>query len=155
MSSDNARGLELRPHTSDSGTQIYFRANIQPSLADSTAFDEGAYTHDPVAAAEEVIATLAVLDNLHPSVDAEAQPVRHALQSCWQRFCKLAHPQLQYRWKKQLTTYAVGVLQQVGVQARTAAAEKEGRVSKPLTIEEYMEYRAGCVGAYPCLGLME
>ena len=120
-----------------------------------TAFDEGVYTHDPVAAAEEVIATLAVLDDLHPPVDAEAQPVRHALQSCWQRFSKLASPQLQYRWKKQLTTYAVGVLQQVGVQARTAAAEKEGRVPKPPTIEEYMEYRAGCVGAYPCLGLME
>lgn len=111
------------------------------------AFDEGAYAHDPVKAAEEVIFTLAVLDDLHPPVSADEDPVRHALQSCWQRFSRLAPPQLRYRWKRQLTTYTVGVLQQVSVQGRAGG--------KPLTIEEYMEYRAGCVGAYPCLGLME
>ncbi|KAJ1333154.1 presilphiperfolanol synthase [Microdochium nivale] len=110
-------------------------------------FDEGAYAHDPVKAAEEVIFTLAVLDDLHPPVSADEDPVRHALQSCWQRFSRLAPPQLRYRWKRQLTTYTVGVLQQVSVQGRAGG--------KPLTIEEYMEYRAGCVGAYPCLGLME
>ncbi|KXJ88154.1 isoprenoid synthase domain-containing protein [Microdochium bolleyi] len=114
-------------------------------------FDEGAYTHDPIKAAEEVIHTLAVLDDLHPPVDADENPVRHALQSCWQRFSKLAPPQLRYRWKKQLTTYAIGVLQQVRVQGK--ADRRDG--SKPPTVEEYMDYRAGCVGAYPCLGLME
>ena len=41
--------------------------------------------------------------------------------------------------------YCVGVLQQVGVQ----------NLASRLSVEEYMDMRAGCVGAYPCIGLME
>ncbi|EWY82669.1 hypothetical protein FOYG_14764 [Fusarium oxysporum NRRL 32931] len=109
------------------------------------AFDEGTFANDPIKAAEEVIYTLATLDNIHPVVSPDENPLRHTLQSCWMRFRERSSPSLQYRWKKHLTMYCVGVLQQVGVQHRA---------TRP-TIEEYMDMRAGCVGAYPCIGLME
>lgn len=108
-------------------------------------FDEGGFANDPIKAAEEVIFTLSMLDDVHPVVSPEDNPLRHALQSCWMRFRQRSSPGLQYRWKRHLTLYCVGVLQQVGVQHRA---------SRP-TVEEYMDMRAGCVGAYPCIGLME
>ncbi|RBQ74927.1 hypothetical protein FVER53590_13850 [Fusarium verticillioides] len=108
-------------------------------------FDEGKFANDPIKAAEEVIYTLSTLDNIHPVVSPDENPLRHTLQSCWMRFRERSSPSLQYRWKKHLTMYCVGVLQQVGVQHRA---------TRP-TIEEYMDMRAGCVGAYPCIGLME
>lgn len=110
-----------------------------------TAFDEGNFANDPIKAAEEVIYTLSTLDDVHPIVSAEQHPLRFALQSCWARFRQRASPSLQYRWKRHLTLYCVGVLQQVGVQHKA---------SRP-TVAEYMDMRAGCVGAYPCIGLME
>ncbi|KAF5240881.1 hypothetical protein FOXYS1_15427 [Fusarium oxysporum] len=114
-------------------------------LKTTIAFDEGTFANDPIKAAEEVIYTLATLDNIHPVVSPDENPLRHTLQSCWMRFRERSSPSLQYRWKKHLTMYCVGVLQQVGVQHRA---------TRP-TIEEYMDMRAGCVGAYPCIGLME
>jgi hypothetical protein len=86
-----------------------------------------------------------VLDDVHPVVSAEENPLRHTLQSCWLRFKQRASPGLQYRWKQHLTLYCLGVLQQVGTQNRALRH----------TVESYMDMRAGCVGAYPCIGLME
>ncbi|KAI1746420.1 isoprenoid synthase domain-containing protein [Xylaria scruposa] len=108
-------------------------------------FDREQYTNDPFRATEEVVRTLMVLDDVHPVVTAEENPVRHILQSCWLRFKERASPSLQYRWKQQLVIYCLGVLRQVDFQ----------RTFYRPTIHEYMDYRAGCVGAYPCLGLME
>ncbi|CAF3541463.1 unnamed protein product [Fusarium graminearum] len=108
-------------------------------------FDEGSFANNPIKAAEEVIYTLATLDNIHPVVSPDQNPLRHTLQSCWNRFRQRASPALQYRWKKHLTMYCIGVLQQVGVQ----------NTASRLSVEEYMDMRAGCVGAYPCIGLME
>ncbi|KAF5022161.1 hypothetical protein F66182_5748 [Fusarium sp. NRRL 66182] len=109
------------------------------------AFDEGVFASDPIKAAEEVIYTLSTLDNVHPVVSPQDNSLRHTLQSCWMRFSQRASPGLQYRWKRQLTIYCIGVLQQVGVQHGASR----------LTVEQYMDMRAGCVGAYPCIGLME
>ncbi|KAF4468445.1 pentalenene synthase [Fusarium albosuccineum] len=103
-------------------------------------FDEGTFANDPIKAAEEVIYTLATLDNIHPRVSPEENPMRHTLQSCWNRFRKRASPGLQYRWKRHLTMYCVGVLQQVGVQHKA---------SRP-TVAEYMDMRAGAM-ITPCI----
>jgi hypothetical protein len=108
-------------------------------------FDEGSFANNPIKAAEEIIYTLAILDNIHPVISPDVNPLRHTLQSCWNRFRLRASPALQYRWKRHLTMYCVGVLRQVGVQ----------NTASRLSIEEYMDMRAGCVGAYPCIGLME
>lgn len=96
-------------------------------------------------ATEEVIYTLAILDNIHPEITNDESPLRHTLQSCWNRFRQRASPTLQYRWKKYLTTYCVGVLQQVSVYDNATR----------LSVKDYMDMRAGSVGAYPCIGLME
>ncbi|TPX17870.1 uncharacterized protein E0L32_002971 [Thyridium curvatum] len=108
-------------------------------------FDEGNFANNPIKAAEEVIHTLSMLDGVHPVVTPDENPLRHTLQSCWMRFRERAPPGLQYRWKRHLTLYCIGVLQQVAVQHRA---------SRP-TVEDYMDMRAGCVGAYPCIGLMQ
>lgn len=118
---------------------------MEESAKKRVAFDEGAFADDPVKAAEEVISTLATLDSIHPIVSSEDNPLRHTLQSCWIRFSQRSSSALQYRWKRHLTMYCIGVLQQVSVQQRA---------SRP-TVEEYMNIRAGCIGAYPCIGLME
>ncbi|OBS15789.1 hypothetical protein FPOA_12190 [Fusarium poae] len=108
-------------------------------------FDEGSFANNPIKAAEEIIYTLAILDNIHPVISPDVNPLRHTLQSCWNRFRLRASPALQYRWKRHLTMYCVGVLRQVGVQ----------NTASRLSIGEYMDMRAGGVGAYPCIGLME
>ncbi|KAI1070426.1 hypothetical protein LB507_011675, partial [Fusarium sp. FIESC RH6] len=108
-------------------------------------FDEGSFANNPIKAAEEIIYTLSILDNIHPVISSDSNPLRHALQSCWNRFRLRASPALQFRWKRHLTMYCVGVLQQVRVQ----------NTSLRPSVEEYMDMRAGSVGAYPCIGLME
>ncbi|KAJ3469712.1 hypothetical protein MRS44_003777 [Fusarium solani] len=106
-------------------------------------FDKGDFTN--IEATDEVIDTLNMLDSVHPPVSPEDNPPRHTLQSCWMRFSQRASPALQHRWKCQLTRYCKGVLKQVEIQPR----------SSRLTVKEYMDMRAGCVGVYPCIGLMD
>ncbi|KAK7702853.1 Terpene cyclase 4 [Diaporthe eres] len=108
-------------------------------------FDEGHLQHDPLQAAQEIIQTIAMLDDISPVVSADESLLRHTLQSCWLRFRKRASPGLQYRWKQHLTWYCLGVLRQVGMQT----------VAYHPTVEEYMNFRSGCIGVYPCIGLME
>ncbi|KAI1841069.1 hypothetical protein JX266_012727 [Neoarthrinium moseri] len=108
-------------------------------------FDEGDYTSNHMKATEEVLWSLSILDNVHPIISAEDHPIRHVLQSCWLRFQQRASPALQYRWKQYLTLYCLGVLEQVDFQQRA---------TRP-TVDEYMNLRARCVGALPCIGLME
>lgn len=110
-----------------------------------TEFDEGHLQHEPLQAAQEIIQTIAMLDDISPVVPADESMLRHTLQSCWLRFRKRASPGLQYRWKQHLTWYCLGVLRQVGMQT----------VAYHPTVEEYMDFRSGCIGVYPCIGLME
>ncbi|KAJ9138714.1 Terpene synthase metal binding domain protein [Pleurostoma richardsiae] len=49
-------------------------------------FDEGHLKEDPVKAAEEVSATLALMNDDHPIVTVEQNPLRHVFQSTWKRF---------------------------------------------------------------------
>lgn len=49
-------------------------------------FDEGHLKADTVQAAEEIINTLAILDDKHPPVSCEKHPILHMYQSVWQRF---------------------------------------------------------------------
>lgn len=111
----------------------------------STEFDEGHLQHDLLQAAQEIIQTIAMLDDISPVVSTDESLLRHTLQSCWLRFRKRASPELQYRWKQHLTWYCLGVLRQVGMQT----------VKYNPTVEEYMDFRSGCIGVYPCIGLME
>jgi hypothetical protein len=39
-----------------------------------------------IEAAEEMIATLAIMDDTHPPVDPEKHPLRYMFQTVWHRF---------------------------------------------------------------------
>jgi hypothetical protein len=51
----------------------------------STEFDEGWMKDKTIEAAEEIIATLAVMDDTHPLVDAKQHPLRYMFQTTWHR----------------------------------------------------------------------
>jgi hypothetical protein len=114
-------------------------------LTKGIGFDEGIFANDVAGATEEVIYTLSVLDDVHPIVSPDDNPLRHTLQSCWMRFKKRSSVTMQYRWKRYLTVYCIGVLRQIGFQHRASLPN----------IKQYMDIRAGSVGVYPCIGLME
>ncbi|KAH8743044.1 isoprenoid synthase domain-containing protein [Diaporthe sp. PMI_573] len=99
-------------------------------------FDEDHLQYEPVRATQEIIQSIAMLDDVSPVVPADESPLRHTLQSCWLRFWKRASPELQYRWKQHLTWYCLVVLRQVGMQT----------VIYHFTVEEFMDFRSGCVG---------
>lgn len=143
---DDRESTFSNPKT-NAGRALTWAAPLCMPLAASTnkcvAFDKGDFTN--IEATDEVIDTLNMLDSVHPPVSPEDNPPRHTLQSCWMRFSQRASPALQHRWKCQLTRYCKGVLKQVEIQPR----------SSRLTVKEYMDMRAGCVGVYPCIGLME
>jgi hypothetical protein len=66
---------------------LYDRVN--PQLLISTEFDEGWMKDKTIEAAEEIIATLAVMDDTHPLVDAKQHPLRYMFQTTWHRLQKV------------------------------------------------------------------
>jgi hypothetical protein len=53
-------------------------------------FDEGHLSNNPVEAAKEIIYTLAILDDTHPYISEEENPLRHVFQSTWYRIRKVS-----------------------------------------------------------------
>ncbi|KAI1080884.1 isoprenoid synthase domain-containing protein [Whalleya microplaca] len=105
-------------------------------------FDEGPLNSDPVKAAEEIIYTLALLDDVHPQVSPEENPLRHVFQSTWFRYREVT---LQARYRNRIRKYCLGVLRQVGVNYHSSA----------LSIEDYMNLRRHSIGTYPSFSLVE
>ncbi|KAH7317036.1 isoprenoid synthase domain-containing protein [Stachybotrys elegans] len=101
-------------------------------------FDEGHLRNDPVEAAKDIIYTLALLDDTHPYVSAEENPLRHVFQTTWYQIRKI-------RYKKRVRQYALAVLGQVGVK----------HDSRTIGVEEYMDLRRGSIGTYPSFSLVE
>jgi hypothetical protein len=62
-------------------------------------FDEGHLKEDPVKAAEEIIHTLALMDDNHPVVTAEENPIRHVFQTTWYRIKSVSGLVLEERTK--------------------------------------------------------
>lgn len=52
-------------------------------------FDEGALKDDPEKAAAECAATLATMDDGHPTISVEEDPLRHIFQYTWYCFQKV------------------------------------------------------------------
>ncbi|KAI0007135.1 isoprenoid synthase domain-containing protein [Xylariaceae sp. FL0662B] len=108
-------------------------------------FDEGHLNSDPVKAAEEIIYTLALLDDVHPIVTLEENPLRHVFQHTWFRYRERSSRPLQARYKSRVRQYCLGVLSQVGVKQNSSI----------LSVEEYMNFRRGSIGTYPSFSLIE
>ncbi|ORY57507.1 isoprenoid synthase domain-containing protein [Pseudomassariella vexata] len=109
-------------------------------------FDEGHLKENTVAAAEEIIHMISLLDDSHPAISPDEYPIRYAFQVNWYRFRERSSPELQHRYKKCLKHYMLGCLGQVG--ARDTEIAKLG-------VQGYLKFRRGTIGAYPCFCLVE
>jgi hypothetical protein len=58
---------------------------LQYKLTCFPEFDEGHLKFDSMAAADEVVNSLAILDETHPPIPVEENPYWHAYQSVWLR----------------------------------------------------------------------
>jgi hypothetical protein len=54
-------------------------------------FDEGDLKADSMKAAEEIIHTLAIMDDTHPPISIEENPIRHMFQTMWLSFKEVRH----------------------------------------------------------------
>ncbi|OJD36052.1 terpene synthase metal binding domain protein [Diplodia corticola] len=108
-------------------------------------FDEGHLKDDPEAAKEEILATLATMDDGHPVVAASDNPLRYVFQYTWLCFQKRASPDLQKRYKKSIEDYFDGVLRQVDIASG----------STTVGVEEFMHSRRSAIGVYPAQDLAE
>jgi hypothetical protein len=55
-------------------------------------FDEGHLKSDPIAAQEEVDATIAIMGKTSHIYTPEENPIRYVFQTCWHRLVKRASP---------------------------------------------------------------
>ncbi|KPA42163.1 terpene synthase metal protein [Fusarium langsethiae] len=108
-------------------------------------FDNGPFANNLDKAREEIKKARSVLDDVHPTVSPDDDPLRHTLQSCWIRFKGRSSVTMQCRWKNYLELYFHGLLRQLELQSRASIP----------SIKEYMDIRAGSVGACPVMGFME
>ncbi|TRX96398.1 hypothetical protein FHL15_002670 [Xylaria flabelliformis] len=108
-------------------------------------FDEGHLSDDSDLAQQEIDATIAIMNDEHPPVSKEENPIRHVFQTTWKRLQKRAGPEQQQRWIKNHKDYFTGLLRQVEIQ----------RTQKKLTIDEYIDFRRQSIGAMPSCSLVE
>jgi hypothetical protein len=130
-------------------------------------FDEGHFKEDLPAAAADIIHMTSILDDSHPPIPADTDmPIRYAFQQNWyaiRKVCsiqsedsvdpvtndvnvKRAGPSLQHRYKMYLKHYMLGLLGQVTSRARDP---------RKITVDEYLKFRRGTIGAMPCFCLVE
>ncbi|KAI0516858.1 Presilphiperfolan-8-beta-ol synthase [Xylaria bambusicola] len=106
-------------------------------------FDEGHLRDDPVAAQEEVNATMAIMTDDQPLIQPDQNPIRHIFQTCWRRIKKRASPELQQRYREQYKRYFDQLVVQV---ERVAHGE-----ALTINAQTYIEMRSGTIGLYPAL----
>ncbi|KAK0387053.1 hypothetical protein NLU13_5366 [Sarocladium strictum] len=110
-------------------------------------FDEGEFKDDLAGAAADIIDMTSILDDSYPPIPADTdKPIRYAFQQNWFAIRKRAGPSLQHRYKMYLKHYMLGVLRQVSSRARDP---------RKITVDEYLNFRRGTIGAMPCFCLVE
>ncbi|KAF3934798.1 hypothetical protein ABW20_dc0109678 [Dactylellina cionopaga] len=101
--------------------------------------DEGDFKSDTIGAANEILETLAILDDDHPEISSLEDPVRHILQVAWRAFSAL-------RYKEHHRLYMMGLLKQINWMSSGM-----GHV----TVQKYIEVRRGTIGGYPTFSYAE
>ncbi|KAK6536828.1 hypothetical protein TWF281_001038 [Arthrobotrys megalospora] len=95
-------------------------------------YDRGDFKNNPIAAAEDIIGTLAILDDDHPPIPVEENSLRHIYQCVWKRIRNNAPPDERARFKRCDRDYMIGLLHQ----------DKLLRCdSKILSPDEYLSFR--------------
>ncbi|KAF3150973.1 hypothetical protein TWF594_008191 [Orbilia oligospora] len=102
--------------------------------------DGGDLADDPNGAAEEIIESLAIMDDDYPTIDPEANGVRHMFQKLWWRVSKYAPPDERRRHKRLNRDYMLGLLQQI---------KWLGYKDRILTVDEYLAFRRPSSGMGP------
>ncbi|KAK2596069.1 hypothetical protein N8I77_013577 [Diaporthe amygdali] len=110
-------------------------------------FDEGRLKDDPVAAAEEVKQTLAIMEGQSTRYTPDSNPIRYIFQTCWDRLRAGSSPEMQQRWIDQHKRYFEQLLVQVDQEVRGENFTRD--------IDAYMNLRRGTIGVYPAIALAE
>ncbi|KAI3318949.1 terpenoid synthase [Xylariaceae sp. AK1471] len=106
-------------------------------------FDEGWMKDKTIEAAEEMICTLAIMDNTHLPVDPKKHPLRYMFQTVWHRFQERnPAPDLQQRFKITHRKCLFAILQQVWL--------AQSKTGLDVPIPDYIETRRQSIGSY-CL----
>ncbi|GME40823.1 Terpene synthase metal binding domain protein [Neofusicoccum parvum] len=108
-------------------------------------FDEGHLQENPEAAKVECEATLATMDDGHPTISVEEDPLRHIFQYTWYCFKKRTSTSLQERYKESMKGYCDALLSQVNVRSDATIPD----------VEEYMDFRRRSIAVYPSQELVE
>ncbi|KAI0543721.1 isoprenoid synthase domain-containing protein [Xylaria curta] len=106
-------------------------------------FDEGWMRDRTIESAEEMIESLAIMDDTYPPVDPKKYPLRYMFQTTWQRFQERnPAPDLQQRWKETHRKCLFAILQQVYL--------AQMKIGVDVAIPDYMACRRQSIGSY-CL----
>ncbi|KAH8668900.1 isoprenoid synthase domain-containing protein [Xylariales sp. PMI_506] len=110
-------------------------------------FDEGKFKEDMLSASEEIIHMTSLLDDAYPPLSFGSEhPVRYGCQLNWYYIKKRASKELQHRYKEALKHYMLGILGQVNSRCLDP---------KELSVDAYLKFRRGTIGANPCFSLVE
>ncbi|KAK7954637.1 hypothetical protein PG988_015331 [Apiospora saccharicola] len=109
-------------------------------------FDEGHLKDDIYGSAREIIRMMSLLDDGHPGTSREEDPLGYIFQHVYRTFQNRASPVLQYRYKKYIEQYMLGVLAQVNTRKMDL---------QTITVDEFMVFRRSTVAAMPCMALVE
>ncbi|KAK6540599.1 hypothetical protein TWF694_007994 [Orbilia ellipsospora] len=109
--------------------------------------DKGGFTNDPGAAAEEIIAFLAVLDDDYPDIPVEANNgLIRAYQQVWKRISKYGSRDDKIRFKRAERYYMTGLLRQIKLL---------GSGTQVITPDQYLPIRRRTSGMYTTLAFVE
>ncbi|EGX47578.1 hypothetical protein AOL_s00083g86 [Orbilia oligospora ATCC 24927] len=95
-------------------------------------YDRGDFEGKPIEAAQDILETLAILDDDHPPIPVEENALRHIYQCVWKRISANAPPDERARFKLANRDYMIGLLYQDKLM---------GKRNTILTPEEYMSFR--------------
>ncbi|KAJ8121679.1 hypothetical protein ONZ43_g1933 [Nemania bipapillata] len=116
-------------------------------LFDDQEFDEGHLREDPVAAQEEVDATMAIMTDDAPLIKQEENPIRYVFQTCWLRLKRRVSKEIQQRYREQHRRFFEQLVVQVERVARGEVLVSD--------VDTYIEIRRGTIGAYPAISVSE
>lgn len=109
-------------------------------------FDEGHLKEDLHGAARNIINMTSILDDCHPPVSHDEDPIGYAFQVNWRNIQKRTSPVIHHRYKKYMKHYMLGVLGQVNSRKLDV---------KTISMDEFLVFRRGTIGVMPCTVLVE
>ncbi|KAK6523123.1 hypothetical protein TWF694_006018 [Orbilia ellipsospora] len=135
----------LFPHATEYQLEVFIDYVYWLLIFDDR-MDDGEFKCDIIGATNEILETLAVLDDDHPTVTAEENPLRHVFQDIWKRFSMNVSKEQRHRYKRGNRAYMMGLVKQI---------QWTGCGCGYATLDQYRETRRGTVAIYPLLPFCE